>query len=511
VTHRPTGRRALALLAGLLTAAATLAVTAPLASANAQAPAGHCSTVPAPGDSPTSKYMDRNTRVVVMVHGWDGEPKSWDKMIQTMSDQHLLPRNVVMLRFNYAADSYHWAAVPAIADCLAQYIHRVTMRLAEVDADQRVLVVTHSMGGLATRFAMDSRYTSDPVTKEVAGVVTLDTPHLGSPFGSQTVARAMEGIKHPVSLWPAKAGTDGSICLALHDQHTALPAGCATAPYLPSSIPLTQVAGEASVARSLFGFRLYDIDLASDGIVGSDSSSGYVGSGRVGLATPSGSHVVHRRVSCTVPLEKMLDAATDAGFLPTGVKALVAAATSTLSLNTFTSGFNDEAAFEQLTAGKIGPEVLRMLVAATVAAPCSHINLQKDEATIKVTAEALRGYLADMAKSDGGRAAIEPFAGGWHRHRTEMSIGSDGSVIENGDDYIASHVKPAGDRLLGQIESVDHPVPEIGWEAGSRLEIIQGPLPNVITVNYGVGPGTSTSLQFCRDGVNAPPGNECGA
>jgi hypothetical protein len=104
-------------------------------------------------------------------------------------------------------------------------------------------------------------------------------------------------------------------------------------------------------------------------------------------------------------------------------------------------------------------------------------------------------------------SSIEPYVGGWHRHRTRMAIDTDGTVTEAGDWYISSKVAPDGGKLVGKILSIDSPSSEYGLDVGTKLTVQPGPARNTIIVSYGAG---SLSLQFCRDGTRDPTGG-CGA
>ena len=217
-------------------------------------------------------------RPVVLVHGWDGSWTSMQPVAQALAGLPVQP-----LFFDYQSHNTDWAAQPTVAGCLASYVNAASGAYRHVGGDGKVIVIAHSMGGLATRFASSGQYTPTPIGAELGGVITIDTPSLGSPFGNQTLARAIQalpifGAGHPASLFTAKAGTDASICLAAHEPpQNVLPHGCILAPYLPAGIPITQLAGDISVRRSLFGISLYTTDLGTDGPVPVGSSHGYIG------------------------------------------------------------------------------------------------------------------------------------------------------------------------------------------------------------------------------------------
>lgn len=377
-----------------------------------------------------------------------------------------------------------------------------------------MLVVAHSMGGLATRFATSGLYAIQPAT-EIAGIVTIDTPHQGSPFGHQDISRLMEKIKHPQALWPPKAGTDGSVCLAPHDLTVELPELCAVPPYLPLSAPLAQVAGDISIERTLLGRPMYKIDLASDSIVGTASSNGYLESGPKYDRPLQGSKIVSRPIKCSMPLDRVMRVAIDQGLLKKGLEGAFVNFLASLPIGSFTSAFDDEAAFQQLMEGRIGSAVAQLLGAAFVGAPCSHVNILKDETTLDQTAEVLRSYMQKLAAAEASGPGLRPFVGNWGRHRTLLVIDSDATTIETGDLTIRTKVEPRGAQLVGTVTEVKKS-PTSGYDirVGSKVIFKPGPTvegdaskPDTIVVTYGDG---TIELQFCREGVHDPTGM-CGA
>ena len=228
------------------------------------------------GNTPV-KDVTAGSTPVVLVHGWDG---GWKAMLPVGSA--LRKTGTPVFYFDYSAHDTSWASTPAIASCLATYIGAVGAAYAKAGGDGKVIVVAHSMGGLATLFSTSSRYAATPDGPVLAGLVSIDTPYLGSPFGNTALARAMEalpvlGAGHPTSLFAPPAGTDASICLAAHaPPGNALPTGCALAPYLPAGVPLAELGGDMSVRRTLFGIHLYTVDLRTDGPVPIESSQGYL-------------------------------------------------------------------------------------------------------------------------------------------------------------------------------------------------------------------------------------------
>jgi pimeloyl-ACP methyl ester carboxylesterase len=453
---------------------------------------------------------------VVLVHGWDDESKRMAPVKEGLKAR--LGNDVTLLRFDYKEEGYHWAAHPNIASCLADYIHKVSKARVKVGGDPRVLVVTHSMGGLAARFATSSEFAANPA-EEVAGVVNIGAPSLGSPFGNKLPTRVLE-IVHDIDAWPLPdPSTDGAACLALHDNDHPLPNGCKPGPYYDKSVPVAQIGGNISVRRKLFGFNLYDIDLGSDGIVGVDSSLGYVGSGPIGEKTPSGSKILQRRIDCTLPVSQVLDVAATLKLRTAPSLSDLAQFVSSVG----TTAYSDMAAMDQIGGSYESLLLMQLLMAANLNASCSHLNIVTNDEALDDAANALRvqvSKLQDEARAKAraeaaarAREAMKSYVGDWYRHRTQLTIKSGGTAIETGDVEIrSSQFTAQGDgfqdlppKLVGTIQYVSDGT-EYQIRAGSRIEF-EMDTPQTLWVTYGNG---TKRLQFCLNGVHVI-GSECGA
>ncbi|MEU8819588.1 alpha/beta fold hydrolase [Actinoplanes sp. NPDC048796] len=94
--------------------------------------------------------------------------------------------------FDYGDNSTTWAADRLVAGCLAEYIAAVSEAYGKKSGgDRKVILVGHSMGGLASLYAAQN----DRVRDRVGGLVTFDTPYLGSPFGNTAVAKVWQQVR----------------------------------------------------------------------------------------------------------------------------------------------------------------------------------------------------------------------------------------------------------------------------------------------------------------------------
>lgn len=326
-------------------------------------------------------------RPVVLVHGWTDNSGRMQPVKTGL--ESLSPGKYTFRSFDYRNVNTEWAAHPAIASCLAHYVHAVSKAYSDVGGDGRVLVVTHSMGGLAIRYATSPEFTDDPLTAaQLAGVVTIDAPHMGSPFGGKIGATAKQWLEYWYNheLLPERT-TDGALCLALHgrDSHgryTPLPSGCATPPYLPSGVPIAAIAGDNTIRRTLFGVNLYDIDLQSDGVVGVDSSHGYLSSGPDGVQV-HGHVVLPSAATCVKTSEQTMQLLVNES--PDLLGAVVRALANLSS---------DSSILDQLNSGQIGIHLQYMLLVAAQFYPCGHADITKNLEAIRAVNDAMTDQVA---------------------------------------------------------------------------------------------------------------------
>ena len=127
-------------------------------------------------DSSPISGISKAAHPVILVHGWTGGP--------LQDTRRLLEKSIgsgwQFLLFDYSSDNTLWAADKAIWGPLADYIRRVSAAHKSAGGDGLVYLVAHSMGGLAIRFAS----VQPGVSEAIGGVVTVGTPHQGSPWGN---------------------------------------------------------------------------------------------------------------------------------------------------------------------------------------------------------------------------------------------------------------------------------------------------------------------------------------
>jgi pimeloyl-ACP methyl ester carboxylesterase len=301
---------------------------------------------------------------VVFVHGWTSSPAALRDAGAAL--QRLTGDRITPYYFDYSAHSTTWAGADVVAGCLAGYLQAVSHT-----SGGKVLVVAHSMGGLAVLYAAARGRTADTL----GGVVTFDTPFLGSPFADSPLGGLLEGVRALGGVSAPPAGSDAQVCLGLRPGGAPMPAGCdyPVPPYLPAGVPLTEIAGEVTISRG--PLRLADLALGSDVIVPASSAHGYLDQTAPALR-PRGAAPALLTDACTVTDNDVLLALSSAGWTPA-------------ELATLATGAGELVTSGQGGPARPGPTLLGYLLAAEVSAPCSHTNIYHDPAAQRLAAQAL--------------------------------------------------------------------------------------------------------------------------
>lgn len=180
--------------------AATLAAPSPVeAQATASAPRG-CGVV-----GPILPPRPESTTItpVLFVHGITSSAEMWRGPDDVVRDtkQTLLAMvadipGVATYTFDYGPDSLEWVDHQAIGPLLAKTIACLALK-----SGRKVVVVAHSMGGLATQWAAAEPDTPSGTYGDhyLARVITLGTPYKGSD-AAKLVADLTVGVNNPLVL-----------------------------------------------------------------------------------------------------------------------------------------------------------------------------------------------------------------------------------------------------------------------------------------------------------------------
>lgn len=330
-----------------------------------------------------STKQNAGQRPVIFVHGWTAKGGDMKKAADALYSR--TGKRIKPFLFDYGSQSTTWAADNLVSGCLATYIKEVSAAFQRAGGDSRVILVGHSMGGLASLYAT----TDKDARAAVAGLITFDTPYLGSPFGNTDVAGWLQDIRQAFGgkLVPP-AGSDAQICLGTRKESGGgFPRGCAAAipPYLPNTARVTAIAGDITVTRSFGPFHMYDIPLSSDGIVTVESQHGYLAMDRK-AQWPKAIKVALREADCSITNDSVMrtaKAATRGGA--GGVISGLLSALMELKI--------DEDALDGLLEDRLTLGLVAYLAAATATAGCSHIRVLDHDGALDLAEAALKEYL----------------------------------------------------------------------------------------------------------------------
>jgi hypothetical protein len=228
---------------------------------------------------------------VLLVHGFTATPAMWttgSPSMATAITSGLGGTVTVVPPFDYSSVNTDWVNAPGIGPDLGARISCLAKASTQQGGPGKVIIVAHSMGGLAVRCAVDPGCAGATTANsdQIGLVVTMDTPNLGATSGvvplglalCSLVTRNCPGpdLAHRLaplgrllcSLLPgclglmARANTPAA--LAMDPGSQAL----AKLPLLPASVPVDAIAGKITLRTSLFGGGPLDITGLDIGDVG---------------------------------------------------------------------------------------------------------------------------------------------------------------------------------------------------------------------------------------------------
>lgn len=125
---------------------------------------------------------DVGTRVpVVLVHGFDSGSSTWREGLLGMQTALGGADNVQVIAFDYSRYATKWVTDPRIAGALAEQVTCLGTQSTANGGAGKVVLVGHSMGGLAIRCALSRPCSGVPgAAAFVEQVITMGTPNLGT-------------------------------------------------------------------------------------------------------------------------------------------------------------------------------------------------------------------------------------------------------------------------------------------------------------------------------------------
>lgn len=228
--------------------------------------------------APTKPCIDTGklgTKVpVILVHGWNSSGKSWGEDKNKASMVHAIGTIAGVYLdepFDYSKHNQSWVDNKNIGPKLAERIACVAAASREAKGSGKVILVGHSMGGLAARFAANQKVNGRSVADDLALVITIGTPNAGSAWGNvgeevltplcwRIDMMSHIGDNNPCALTAMKGLAIGS------DRLDKLP-------WIPSKVPVMALAGDVSVTTPMFNVTV--MPTFSDLIVGTASAQHY--------------------------------------------------------------------------------------------------------------------------------------------------------------------------------------------------------------------------------------------
>ena len=230
--------------------------------------------VAAPASSVPACQNDFGSKTpVLLVHGFHEGTDVWASM--TKAIQTAIPEVTVVTPFDYP--DTQWVTDSSIGPKLAAVIRCLATDSKQNGGPGKVIIVAHSMGGLAVRCAVDPKCagTGAVSQQQIGLVITLGTPNTGSllattgnalstteVIGCEVILALQTGLNLPcpdLGSWLFGADTPAAQAMAIgldgqpsHDL-SALQA-------LPSTIPLDAIAGQVTVTTSLFDLGPFQIN-----------------------------------------------------------------------------------------------------------------------------------------------------------------------------------------------------------------------------------------------------------
>lgn len=121
---------------------------------------------------------------VLMVHGFNSNPRMWGGLNSMKDVIEKMVGTHVVEPFDYESTHLSWVTDPTIGPRLAATIDCLAQASLRGGGRGKVIVVAHSMGGLAVQYAANQAVDGRRVADEIGLVVTIATPYTGSLLGN---------------------------------------------------------------------------------------------------------------------------------------------------------------------------------------------------------------------------------------------------------------------------------------------------------------------------------------
>ena len=206
-----------------------------------------------------------NKAPILMVHGFNMGVEMWNSLYQELDSNKISP-----MLFNYKDYNHNWVTDPNIGPALAQRIDCLSQASLKGGGSGKVIVIAHSMGGLATRFAAAQTVDGRKVADELGLVVTLGTPNTGAQLADAGVSlmKALCAANSTIISPQVAKDIAKQYCvndLSLGSAVKAMASGSSelqALPPFPGNVPVKAIAGDVS---AVFDVGLMKIAVLAEG------------------------------------------------------------------------------------------------------------------------------------------------------------------------------------------------------------------------------------------------------
>jgi pimeloyl-ACP methyl ester carboxylesterase len=239
---------------------------------------------PASAETTIMCASDIGTKVpVLMVHGFNSNPRMWgDGSAPMKSALEKVDGVKVVDEFDYESFHFNWVTDSAIGPRLAATIDCLAQSSRKGGGAGKVIVVAHSMGGLATRYAASQTIDGRKVADELGLVITLGTPNTGTPWatsfggGWRWYCGFLVDGSNPNKESEVKKCERSSAITGMKEGSQEL----RDLPEFPANVPVRAIAGRVKIFTQLF-FGSISRQLADDLVVLLQSATAeYTNTGR---------------------------------------------------------------------------------------------------------------------------------------------------------------------------------------------------------------------------------------
>jgi pimeloyl-ACP methyl ester carboxylesterase len=240
---------------------------------------------PASAEAAVTCTSNIGTKVpVLMVHGFNSNPGMWNEGGEASMRSALEKDEGVKVvdSFDYKETHFNWVTDSAIGPKLAKTIDCLAQSSRKGGGAGKVIVVAHSMGGLATRYAASQTIDGRKVADELGLVITLGTPNAGSPLantgglGLRYFCAYVAGVPNLNLESEVNKCLGNSAVIGMTEGSQAL----RDLPEFPANVPVRAIAGQVQIFTQFF-FGSISQQLDSDLVVPVQSATAeYTNKGR---------------------------------------------------------------------------------------------------------------------------------------------------------------------------------------------------------------------------------------